>query len=84
MRIETVEVLLSLLSVVWNIYAGILVDRIHRGTKGLTDDEQGGFRSGRGCVCQSFTLRQIGEKPREKKQKIYIGFMNLKKTYDKG
>ena len=34
-------------------------------TGGLIDDEQGGFREGRGCVDQMFTLKQIGEKARE-------------------
>ena len=29
---------------------------------GLIDDEQGGFRSGMGCIDQIFTLKQIGEK----------------------
>ena len=34
---------------------------------GLIDDEQGGFRAGKGCVDQIFTLQQIGEKARKKK-----------------
>ena len=38
---------ISLLSMIGKIYAGILVDRVHRITGGLIDDEQGGFRSGR-------------------------------------
>ena len=36
-------------------------------TRGLIDDEQGGFRAGRRCVDQIFILKQIGEKAREKK-----------------
>ena len=44
------------------IYVGILVDRVHRMTEGLIDIEQEGFRAGRGCVDQIFTLKQIGEK----------------------
>ena len=36
-------------------------------TGGLTDDEQGYFRAGRGGVDQIFTVKQIGEKTREKK-----------------
>ena len=53
---------ISLVSVVGKIYryAGILVDRVHKVTEGLIDDEQGGFRAG--CVDQIFTLKQIGEK----------------------
>ena len=39
---------ISLLSMVEKIYAGILVDRVHRVTGDLIDDEQGGFRAGRG------------------------------------
>ena len=56
---------ISLLSLVGKIYAGILVDRVPRVT-GLIDDEQGGFRAGRARVDQIFTLKQIGEKAREK------------------
>ena len=52
---------------VGKIYAGILVDIVHKVTEGLTDDEQGVFRAGRGCVDQIFTLKQICEKAREKK-----------------
>ena len=44
------------------IYVGILVDRVHRVTGSLIDDEQGVFRMGRGCFDQIFTLKQIGEK----------------------
>ena len=60
------------LSVVGNMYAGVLVDRVHRVTGGLIDDEQGNFRAGKGCVDQIFTLKQIGEKAREKKCKVYV------------
>ena len=51
-----------MLSVVRKIYAEILVDRVHRVTGGLIDNEQGDFRAGRGCVYKFFTLKQIGEK----------------------
>ena len=43
---------ISLLNVVRKIYAGIQVDRVHKVTKGLADDEPGGFRAGRG-LCRS-------------------------------
>ena len=32
------------------IYAGISVDRVHKVIGDLIDDEQGGFRTERGCV----------------------------------
>ena len=65
------------------IYAGTLVERVRKVTEGLIDDEQGGFRQERGCVDQIFTAKQIGEKAREKKCKMYLGFMDLEKTYDR-
>ena len=67
----------SLLSVVEKIKAGIIVDRVRRVTGGLISDEQGGFRTGRGCVDQIFSLRQIGEKGREKKCRVYVSFIDL-------
>ena len=46
-----------LITVIGKIYVEILVDRIRRVTGGLTDDEQGGFRAGKGCIDQIFTLK---------------------------
>ena len=42
-------------------------------TGGLIEDEHGGFREGRGCVDQIFTLKQIREKEREKKRNSVCG-----------
>ena len=49
------------------IYSKILVDRIHKVTEGLINDEQGGFRAEKECVDQILTLKQIGERARKKK-----------------
>ena len=46
-------------------------------TGGLIDGAQGGFRAVSGCVDQIFTLKQIGQKIREKKCRVYAGFMDL-------
>ena len=46
------------------------------------DDEQGGFKAGSGYIDQIFTLSQIGVKAREKKRRVYMGFMYLEKAYD--
>ena len=43
----------------------------------------GGFRAGRGCVDQIFTLKQIGEKAQEKNFRVYVGFIDLEKPYDR-
>ena len=55
-----------MLSVVGKIFAGNIEDRVRKVTEGLIDDEHRGFRAGRGSVYQIFTLKQIGEKVREK------------------
>ena len=51
MNVGTIEVLTKL-SLVGEIYPGLLVDRVPRMTGVLIDDEQGGFRVGSGCVDQ--------------------------------
>ena len=44
------------------IYAGILMDRVHRMIEDLINDEQRDFRSERGCIDQIFTLKLKVEK----------------------
>ena len=45
-------------------------------------DEQGGFRIGRGCLDQIFTVKQIVDKVIEKDKKVYMAFVDLEKAYD--
>ena len=47
---------ISLLSLLGKIYEGLLMNRVRRMTEGLTDDEQGGFRSRRG-LCRPKNLQ---------------------------
>ena len=68
----------SLLSVVRKIYVGILEEKINKMTRDLIDDEQGRFKAWRGHVNQ-ITLKQIGEKPRKKKYRVYVDFMDMEK-----
>ena len=37
---------------------------------------------GRGCIDQIFKLKQIDGKAREKKRKVYVGFIGLLKAYE--
>ena len=37
----------------------------------------------RGYVDQIFTMKQIGEKAKEKKRRVYVGFIDLEKTYNR-
>ena len=74
---------ISLLSVVGKIYGKVLVAKVKELTRERVGEEQGGFREGRGCVDQVFTLRMIGEKLREKDRVGYVCFMDLEKAYDR-
>ena len=49
-------------------------------TEGSIDDEQRCLRAGKGCLDQIFSVKQIGEKAREKKCRAYVGFMDLEKA----
>ena len=44
---------------------------------------EGRFRAGRGCLDQFLTLKQVCEKAREKKCRVYVDFIDLEKTYDR-
>ena len=63
---------ISLLSVVGEVFASVLNDRV----KGLTEegviDEQGGFRSGRGCLDQIVAVKQVIEKMIEKDKVMFM------------
>ena len=74
---------ISLLSVVGKLYGRVLIGRVKRVTEKNIGEEQGGFREGRGCVDQVFTLRMVAEKYREKKKDLFLCFMDLEKAYDR-
>ena len=44
---------------------------------------KGALELGGGCVDQIFTPKQIGEKARENKCRVYVDFIDLEKAYDK-
>ena len=50
---------ISLLSVGGKVYARVLMERVRKITEGMMNDEQGGFRKGRGCVDQIFAIKRI-------------------------
>ena len=59
------------------------VDIFRRVIEGLIDEVKGRFRSERRRVDQIFALKQKEPKARARKQKVYVGFMDLEKTYDR-
>ena len=73
---------ISLLSVVGEVFARVLNDRVKGLTVGSVMDEQGGFRSGRGCLDQIFAVKQVIEKMIEKDKVMFMVFIDLEKAYD--
>ena len=64
---------ISRFSGVGKIYAGILVYRLCRVTRGSNDGEQLGFRAGRGCVFQIFTIiRLVRKQERRNAECIWV------------
>jgi hypothetical protein len=74
---------ISLLSIPGKIYGRVLIERVKERTECYLREEQGGFRQGRGCVDQIFTVKQLCEKYLEVNKEVYIAFMDLEKAYDR-
>ena len=47
-------------------------------------EEQAGFRSGRSCIADIFTLRDIIEQSTEWQRTLYVNFADFAKTSDSG
>ena len=74
---------ISLLSVAVKVYGRILINRIIDETENVIGEVQSGFRRGRGCTDQIFTVRQICEKYLGKGEDVYFAFLDLEKAYDR-
>ena len=73
---------ISLMSIVGKVFARVLNERVKEVTGDKVMDEQGGFRSGRGCCDQIFAVKQMVKKTIEKDRKMYMAFVDLEKAYD--
>ncbi len=73
---------ISLLRVPGKVYGRILIERLMEVTEGKVNEEQGGFRKGRGCVDWIFTMKRLVEEYLGKDKKLYAAFMDLEKTCD--
>ena len=74
---------ISLLSIPGKVYGRILIERVRGMTEGMIDEEQCGFRRGRGCVDQVFTVKQLSEKYVGKGKDLFVAYMDLEKAYDR-
>ena len=73
---------IALLSIPSKVMAKAILNRLKPRVELLLRESQCGFRHGRGCADQLFSLRILMEKAREFHQPLYICFIDLKKAYD--
>ena len=73
---------ITLMDVVGKVFSGILRERLEKWYGGLIVEEQAGFRKGRGCVDQGYTLSQAVPKRLEVQKKTFLCFVDLRKAYD--
>ena len=74
---------ISLISIAAKVYTKIIERRMRVKSEGLLWEAQGGFRNGRGCMDQVFSLRNIVEKRLAVGQKVFCGFVDLEKAFDR-
>ena len=73
---------ITLLSVPSKILAKIIIKRISEAVDQQLRKEHAGFRTGRGCTDQIFTLRNIIEQCTEWQRQLYINFVDFEKAFD--
>ena len=73
---------ISLLSVVGKLFGRVLIKRVRAGTECAIVEEQCGFRQGRGCMDQVFSVWQVCEKYLANWKDVFWAFMDLEKAYD--
>ena len=73
---------ISLLSVPGKVYTFLLYNRMKLAVNKALSEQQCGFRPGRGCVDQIFSIRRIIEMAGEFNKPLHVCFVDLKKAYD--
>jgi hypothetical protein len=76
---------ISLLNVVYKLLSAILNKRLVRycDENGVLDEEQGGFRQGRGCTDQIYSLHTVVAERKGRGVDSYMCFIDVKKAYDR-
>ena len=73
---------ITLLSIPGKIFCIVLLNRIKDAANKALREEQGGFRNGRSCNEQIFTIRNIIEQSIEFQRPLLINFIDFKKAFD--
>jgi len=72
----------TLLSVPGKVFCSVLLERIRVAVDSQLRQEQAGFRRGRSCNDQIFTLRQIIEKVTAWQRPVMMNFVDFTKAFD--
>ena len=74
---------ITLMDVVGKLFGSIMRGRLERWySEGRIAEEQAGFRKGRGCMVQGYSLSQVVLKRLEMQKMTYLCFVDLRKAYD--
>ncbi|VDO19666.1 unnamed protein product [Heligmosomoides polygyrus] len=73
---------ITLLSVPGKVFCTVLLRRLRDAIDDRLREEQAGFRNGRSCCDQIFTLRNIIEQCLEYRYPLHINFVDFKKAFD--
>ena len=71
---------ISITSSIGKLYERILTARIEE--EAMEMEEQSGFRPGRSCVENTFTIKQLAEKMLARGMELHVGFIDLRKAFD--
>lgn len=74
---------ISLISCVCKLYCRILNARLAKILEPQIAEEQGGFRPGRGCDDQIFTLSEVIKRYYTQRKSLYLVFVDFEKAYDR-
>jgi endonuclease/exonuclease/phosphatase family metal-dependent hydrolase len=73
---------ITLLPLVYKLFFRMLINRIKSAVDSKIGEQQAGFRSGRSCADQIFTLRYIIEQCLEWQQPLLVNFIDFEKAFD--
>ena len=73
---------IALLSVPGKVFCKVIQCRLKEKANQMLRESQCGFRKGRGCADQLFSLRMLMERAREYHTPLFLCFVDLKKAYD--
>jgi len=74
---------ICLLNSGYKIYTKIITQHFKTISEAILIEERNGFRIGRSCIDNVFTIKQTTEKKREFNPETHIAFLDLEKAFDR-